>query len=108
MPGGKAASLTSRASFAQGGLIILAGFLEARMPILRAWMIIFGSLGVILVLLGLYHARMLPGGGEDRRSGNIKEVAGTYWDVVVRFFQKPNIILLLVFIFLYRAGKGNW
>ena len=35
--------------FSQGGLIILAGFLEARMPILRAWMIIFGSLGVILV-----------------------------------------------------------
>ena len=27
-------------------------------------MIIFGSLGVILVLLGLYHARMLPTGGE--------------------------------------------
>ena len=93
--------------FAQGGLIILAGFLEARMPILRAWMIIFGSLGVILVLLGLYHARVLPSGGEDRRSGSVKEVAGTYWDVVVRFFQKPNIILLLVFIFLYRAGEGQ-
>ncbi|HEX3155095.1 MAG TPA: MFS transporter [Candidatus Angelobacter sp.] len=93
--------------FSQGGLIILAGFLEARMPILRAWMIIFGGLGVILVLLGLYHARMLPSGGEDRRSGSIKEVAGTYWDVVARFFQKPNIILLLVFIFLYRAGEGQ-
>ena len=93
--------------FSQGGLIILAGFLEARMPILRAWMIIFGSLGVILVLLGLYHARMLPSGGEDRRSGNIKEVARTYWDVVARFFQKPNIILLLIFIFLYRAGEGQ-
>ena len=77
------------------------------MPILRAWMIIFGSLGVILVLLGLYHARMLPSGGEDRRSGNIKEVARTYWDVVVQFFQKPNIILLLIFIFLYRAGEGQ-
>ena len=77
------------------------------MPVLRAWMIIFGSLGVILVLLGLYHARMLPSGGEDRHSGNIKEVARTYWDVVARFFQKPNIILLLIFIFLYRAGEGQ-
>jgi PAT family beta-lactamase induction signal transducer AmpG len=93
--------------FSQGGLIILAGFLEARMPILRAWMIIFGSLGVILVLLGLYHARVLPSGGEDRHSGNIKEVSRTYWDVVVRFFQKPNIVLLLIFIFLYRAGEGQ-
>ena len=93
--------------FAQGGLIILAGLLEAHMPILRAWMIIFGSIGLILVLLGLYHARMLPSGGEDRRAGNIREVAGTYWDVVVSFFRKPNIILLLIFIFLYRAGEGQ-
>ena len=93
--------------FSQGGLIIFAGLLEARMPIVRAWMIIFGSLGLILVLLGLYHARVLPVGGEDRRSGNMKEVARTYWDVVVRFFQKPNIILLLIFIFLYRAGEGQ-
>lgn len=93
--------------FSQGGLIILAGFLEARMPIFRAWMIIFGSLGLILVLLGLYHARVLPSGGEDRRSGNVTEISGTYWDVVVLFFQKPNIILLLIFIFLYRAGEGQ-
>jgi PAT family beta-lactamase induction signal transducer AmpG len=93
--------------FSQGGLIILAGFLEARMPIFRAWMIIFASLGLVLVLLGLYHARVLPSGGEGRRSGNIKEVARTYWDVIVCFFQKPNIILLLVFIFLYRAGEGQ-
>src|SRR5712672_1145527 len=92
--------------FSQGGLIILAGFLEARMPVFRAWMIIFASLGLMLVLLGLYHARVLPP-GEDRHSGNIKEVARTYWDVVVRFFQKPNIILLLIFIFLYRAGEGQ-
>jgi MFS transporter, PAT family, beta-lactamase induction signal transducer AmpG len=93
--------------FSQGGLIILAGFLEARMPIFRAWMMIFGSLGLILVLLGLYHARVLPSGGKDRRSANIKEVARTYWDVIICFFQKPNIILLLVFIFLYRAGEGQ-
>lgn len=93
--------------FAQGGLIILAGFLEESMPIVRAWMIIFGGLGIILVLLGLYHARVLPRGGEERRFGNAKESARTYWDVIVRFFRKPNIILLLIFIFLYRAGEGQ-
>jgi PAT family beta-lactamase induction signal transducer AmpG len=93
--------------FAQGGLIILAGFLEARMPIFRTWMIIFGGLGLILVVLGLYHARVLPRSGEERHSGSAAEVAQTYWDVVVSFFRKPNIILLLVFIFLYRAGEGQ-
>ena len=93
--------------FAQGGLIILAGFLEARMPIFRTWMIIFGGLGLILVVLGLYHAQVLPRGGEERHSGSVAEVAQTYWDVVVSFFRKPNIILLLAFIFLYRAGEGQ-
>jgi len=93
--------------FAQGGLIILAGFLEARMPIFRTWMIIFGGLGLILVVLGLYHARVLPRSGEERHSGSAAKVAQTYWDVVVSFFRKPNIILLLVFIFLYRAGEGQ-
>lgn len=93
--------------FAQGGLIILAGFLEAKMPVVRAWMIIFGGTGLILVLLAFYHARALPLGGEVRKAESLREVAGTYWDVVVRFFRKPNIILLLIFIFLYRAGEGQ-
>src|SRR6185312_9874056 len=93
--------------FAQGGLIILAGVLEARMPVFRSWMIIFGGLGLILVVLGLYHAHVLPRGGEERHSGNMSQVAKTYWDVVVSFFRKPNIILLLIFIFLYRAGEGQ-
>jgi PAT family beta-lactamase induction signal transducer AmpG len=93
--------------FAQGGLIILAGLLEARMPILRAWMIIFGSIGLILVLLGFYHARMLPKGGEDRRARGIIEVAETFADVIVSFFRKPHILMLLVFIFMYRAGEGQ-
>ncbi len=93
--------------FAQGGLIILAGVLEARMPIVRSWMIIFGGIGLVLVVLALYHAQVLPRGGEERRSGSMSEVARTYWDVVVSFFRKPNIILLLVFIFLYRAGEGQ-
>jgi len=34
-------------------------------------------------------------------------MAATFGDVVVSFFKKPNIILLLVFIFLYRAGEGQ-
>ncbi|HEX2329328.1 MAG TPA: MFS transporter [Candidatus Angelobacter sp.] len=92
---------------AQGGLIIAAGRMEERMPVLRAWMIIFGGIGFCMVLLGLYHSRMLPSGGADRHVRDAKEVARTYWDVIVQFFKKPNIILLLIFIFLYRAGEGQ-
>jgi len=93
--------------FAQGGLIILVGVLEARMPFVRAWMIIFAAAGLILVVLSLYHVRMLPTGGEERHAGSLREMAATFSDVVVSFFRKPNIFFLLVFIFLYRAGEGQ-
>jgi PAT family beta-lactamase induction signal transducer AmpG len=93
--------------FSQGGLIILAGFLEARMDLPHAWMAIFASMGAILMLLGLYHARMLPTGGMARHSGSLHEMAATFWDVLVSFLRKPNIYLLLLFILLYRAGEGQ-
>ncbi|SPF54712.1 putative signal transducer [Candidatus Sulfopaludibacter sp. SbA4] len=90
--------------FAQGGLIILAGYLEDRMPVIRAWMAIFGVLGLLLVGLALYHARVLPKGGKERHA---QAVGRTFWDVVSSFFRKPNILFFLVFIFLYRAGEGQ-
>ena len=46
--------------FSQGGLIILAGYLEARMDVPHAWMAILAAMGLILVALSLYHARALP------------------------------------------------
>jgi PAT family beta-lactamase induction signal transducer AmpG len=100
--------------FSMGGLIWLAGALQGRFlaagastPMVRAWMAIFAGLGVLLVALGLYHARVLPTGGEERRSESLRQMAATFGDVVVTFFKKPSILLLLLFIFLYRAGEGQ-
>ncbi len=100
--------------FSVGGLLWLVGFLGDRFvrahmaaPTVRAWMLVFGGVGLLLVALGLYHARMLPTGGEERRSESLRQMARTFWDVVVTFFQKPGIWLLLAFIFLYRAGEGQ-
>ena len=93
--------------FSQGGLIILAGYLEARMDVPHAWMAIFAAMGLILVALSLYHARALPTGGAARHSGNLREIAATFGDVLISFLKKPNIYLLLLFILLYRAGEGQ-
>jgi PAT family beta-lactamase induction signal transducer AmpG len=100
--------------FSLGGLIFLAGALQEKflrahvsMPMVHAWMAIFAGLGVLLVGLGLYHARMLPPGGDDRHAGGLHAMAQTFKDVVVSFFRKRGIVLLLVFIFLYRAGEGQ-
>jgi MFS transporter, PAT family, beta-lactamase induction signal transducer AmpG len=91
----------------QGALVILAGYLEARTDVARAWTVIFFALGLILVLLSIYHARVLPKGGAERHSKSLREMYGTFGDVVVTFFKKPNILLLLVFILLYRVGEGQ-
>jgi PAT family beta-lactamase induction signal transducer AmpG len=93
--------------FSQGGLVILAGYLEARTDVPRAWMAIFAAMGLILVLLSLYHARVLPRGDAARGSESPRQMLATFWDVVESFFRKKNIFLLLVFILLYRAGEGQ-
>lgn len=93
--------------FSQGALVILAGYLESRLDVRRGWMIIFAALGLILVALSAYHARILPPGGPERRSHSLREMAATFGDVVRSFFRKPRILLLLIFIFLYRAGEGQ-
>jgi PAT family beta-lactamase induction signal transducer AmpG len=93
--------------FSQGGLLILAGYLETRMAVVRAWMIIFATVGLMLVVLSLFHSRVLPSGGEERHSGSLRKMLATFRDVVVSFFQKPNIWFLLLFILLYRAGEGQ-
>ena len=93
--------------FAQGGLVVVAGLLEKRMDVPHAWMAIFGLMGLILVALSLYHGRTLPSGRAERRPESPRQMAATFWDVVVTFFRKPHIYLLLVFILLYRAGEGQ-
>lgn len=110
--------------FSMGGLLWLVGVLtdhlartrtvtiaaagSANLAVnLAAWMIVFVLAGVILVALGLYHARMLPMGGEHRQQQSARQVAATFLDVVVSFFTKPNVLLVLLFIFLYRAGEGQ-
>jgi len=93
--------------FSQGALVILAGYLESRLDVRRAWMIIFAALGCILVALSAYHAKMLPAGGPERVSQSLREMARTFGDVVRTFFRKPRILLLLILIFLYRTGEGQ-
>ena len=93
--------------FSQGGLIILAGYLETRVGIPHAWMAIFAAMGLILVALSLYHSHALPTGGAARSAESLREMAATFWDVLISFLKKPNIYLLLLFILLYRAGEGQ-
>lgn len=105
---------------ANGGLVAMAGMLaehfgavkgastETNMPAYtNAWMIIFGLISLLLIVLGLYHSRMLPStqkAQSQRRSA--AEVARSLWQVIYSFCTKKHIFYYICFIILYRFAEG--
>ncbi len=89
-----------------GGFVYLAGELEKSMGIKYAWMIVMGTYGVVMFVLGLYHIKMLPSGGNASEVSSLKEGFNTLWDVIKTFFQKKFIFWYIIFIILYRFAEG--
>jgi PAT family beta-lactamase induction signal transducer AmpG len=90
-----------------GGLLILAGQLEKVMPVVQAWTIVFGILGAVLVVLGLYHWWALPRQAAAHQAHTMAQALSTLQEVFVAFFRKPGIWLAILFIILFRAGEAQ-
>jgi len=91
----------------QGAFVYLAGQLEKSMGITKAWMIVMTLFGAVLLVLSLYHARMLPSGGVSGQVKSAQEAFATFWDVVRSFFKKRYIVWGITFIILYRFAEGQ-
>lgn len=92
---------------AMGGLVYLAGVLEEHVGVLYAWMTIMGLCGAILVVLGLYHLRMLPsGGGATASADGFRATMRETWSVFLQFFRKRYIWIYIAFIVFYRFAEG--
>ena len=105
--GWQGASYNVAKILAQGGLVYVAGQLELSMGIVHGWMVVMGIFGAILILLSLYHSKMLPSGGVAPRVATLREGFSTLWDVVRTFFQKEHIAWGIAFIILYRFAEGQ-
>ena len=103
----------------QGGLVLLAGFLQEishtsstqpRCSFLLPhfeWMVVFVILGVLMLLLALYHAFILP---------KVETVVHDRFDFMEQmrefgrtlkvFVTKPHLISALCFILLFRLPEG--
>lgn len=90
-----------------GGLVYLAGYLEKRLDPAQAWTVIFAIMGVMLVVLGLYHSWALPGTKNTNTEASMRSVFLTLQDVIIDFFKKPGIWLAITFIILFRAAEGQ-
>jgi PAT family beta-lactamase induction signal transducer AmpG len=91
-----------------GAFVYLAGQLEIRIGIVSAWMIVMGAFGAILILISLYHLKVLPSGGAATTDiHSSREAFARFWDVVTSFFRKRNIAWGIAFIVLFRFAEGQ-
>ena len=94
----------------QGLLVILAGWLEISTGNTKlAWSIIMGIMGGMFLFFCLYHRWILPHPKTDEIHSDIKpaDAVRSFFNVFKAFFKKPNIILVITFILLYRFGEAQ-
>lgn len=91
----------------QGALVYIAGKLELTIGVTEAWMVVMGLFGGILLLMSLYHLKMLPSGGTSTSVDSVSEAFQTFGKVIKSFFQKKYIIWGMAFIILFRTAEGQ-
>lgn len=105
---------------ANGGLVALAGALAEYFGAIEgasieankgayssAWMIIFAVIAATMVIIGIYHIRILPSTQvphtTKKTSAEVKQELIT---VIANFFTKKHILYYIFFIILYRLAEG--
>lgn len=97
----------------QGGLVLLVGYMQEGtfgawlQPMLSSWMAVFIIMAVLMVVLGVYHACVLP---KVERSVHerfdIGEQVREFVKTLRMFVGKPHIVSALCFILLFRLPEG--
>lgn len=93
----------------QGGLVLLAGYLETTMGnIPLAWAYVFGLLSLFFFLIAGYHLFALPRATDDMpmKGVNQKTIVKDFFKTFVTFFHKPHIYIALAFMLLYRFPEA--
>ena len=98
----------------QGGLVMLVGAMQdgffgsAFTGSATPWMTAFLILGGLMVLLSLYHSRMLPNveHGVVNDTFDVKVQAHEFVNTLKVFLTKPHLISAVAFILLFRLPEG--
>ena len=114
-PRGQAAFVGVRSTFyrlsmiaGQGGLVVLAGWLQDRGggPV-AAWSAVFWLLAGLFVAAALYHAWALPRPAGDAPAPRSSRFGADFAAVCGAFFRKPGIGRILAFLLLYRFAEAQ-
>ena len=96
----------------QGGLVMLAGWLQARnggtpQAVVDAWRTVFWLLAAGFVVAAIWHAVVLPRPAADqpapRRAGLVRETG----EVFASFFRRRDIVSILGFLLFYRFAEAQ-
>ena len=96
--------------FGQGILVMIAGNLQViyRNSIAFSWSLMFYGVTGIFIGLWLWHSYILPRPDDDQPRNDIN--ARTIWSefvhTIVTFFQKPQVVVGILFMLLYRMPEG--
>src|SRR5450432_2110470 len=94
---------------AQGGLVMLAGKIYRHTgSYSSAWSAATALVAGIYLGFGLYHWFILPRpAGDSPKLAAPKDFIAEFFKTFGTFFQKPKIIMLLLFLLLYRLGEAQ-
>lgn len=70
-----------------------------------SWSVSIAFLGILFLLLSLYHKYILPSPESDNRKNKKQE--GSYFHVFATFFKKEGIIPSIIFLLLYRFSESQ-
>lgn len=96
--------------FGQGIIVIIAGQLENITDNLKlAWSLVFGILSGLFMILAAYHKWALPRPKNDQEEFNTakEDIVKEYFEIIKAYFKKPQILLIVLFILLYRFGEAQ-
>ena len=92
----------------QGGLVVLAGWLQERSGTpAGAWAQVFWLLAALFMLAGLYHAGVLPRPASDVAAPRSANFRADFVAVFLAFFRQPDIGRILAFLLLYRFAEAQ-
>lgn len=95
---------------AQGGLVMLAGWLSASVPggASRAWGICLLLTASVFLSLGVYHLLVVPRPQADSPCKvKTSKVASALWSAFIGFSSKRGLLSALAFILLYRFAESQ-
>lgn len=74
---------------------------------ISSWQIVFAILGVLMLIMAVWHWRVMPDGSRAENSPTTaKEAVSTLIDAFITFFQKQGIWLMIGFALLFRISFG--